>query len=246
MNGLYSNPFLLDSGFYMNGTVIQDFPRFSYRGVLLDTSRHYLPTSIIKQNLDLMAMNKLNVFHWHIVDDNSFPYESKTYPNLSACGAYDSSLIYTVDDVQDIIRYASLRGIRVLPEFDTPGHTLSWGLGHPELLTQCYGADGQPVEGSFGPMDPSKESTYTFLSGLVKELSQVFKDSYFHLGGDEVNPACWSSNPIVQDFMKKNNISDPIQLEKYHIDRITELLTSNNLTPIVWQEVFDHNPKVWL
>lgn len=118
---------------------ILDEPKLPHRGLLLDTSRHYLPLSDILLTLDAMSYNKLNVLHWHIVDDNSFPYQSTRYPDLSAKGAYHHSMIYTPNDVQKVVDYARLRGIRVMPEFDTPGHTRSWGESYPELLTTCYG-----------------------------------------------------------------------------------------------------------
>lgn len=118
----------------------------------------------ILQILDGMAYTKLNVFHWHIVDDQSFPYQSITYPELSEQGAYHPSAIYTQADVANVIEYARLRGIRVMAEFDTPGHTRSWGVSHPELLTEC----GGKYAGKLGPIDPTKEEVYTFIENLFR------------------------------------------------------------------------------
>uniref|UniRef100_A0A5F8HK57 Beta-hexosaminidase n=1 Tax=Monodelphis domestica TaxID=13616 RepID=A0A5F8HK57_MONDO len=201
--------------FYVNCTDIVDFPRFPHRGLLLDTSRHYLPLQTILETLDVMAYNKFNVFHWHIVDDPSFPYESVNFPELSRKGSYDpASHIYTMEDVKTVIEYARLRGIRVLAEFDTPGHTLSWGKGIPGLLTPCY--SGSVPSGSYGPVNPILNRTYEFMASFFQEISDVFPDFYLHLGGDEVDFTCWLLN-IVSSYRKGY---------------------------IVWQEVFDNDVKL--
>lgn len=128
-----------------------------------------------------MVYNKLNVFHWHIVDDHSFPYESLTFPELSREGAYAPNMVYTQTRIQEIIEYARLRGIRTLVEFDSPGHTRSWGISHPEILTACEGV----YTDKLGPIDPSREEAYTFMEQLLAEIVRVFPDEYVHLGGDE-------------------------------------------------------------
>ena len=125
-----------------------------------------------------MVYNKMNVFHWHIVDDQSFPYESTTFPLLHENGAYDAEThVYSQRDIADVIEYARLRGIRVVPEFDSPGHTLSWGKGQEELLSVCYDDEGRPLQEQ-GPIDPSKESTFTFLTDFMKEVKDVFPDKF--------------------------------------------------------------------
>ncbi|VDN22023.1 unnamed protein product [Gongylonema pulchrum] len=146
---------------------IRDYPRFSHRGVLLDTSRHYLSVDILKANIELMAQNKFNTFHWHIVDIESFPYQSKAIPTLIH-GAYTPRHIYTLDQIRDIIDYARLRGIRVLPEFDTPGHMKSWGVGIEGLLTKCYDNRGAVIPGMENILDPTSTITWDTLTALFE------------------------------------------------------------------------------
>ncbi|XP_008275046.1 beta-hexosaminidase subunit alpha isoform X1 [Stegastes partitus] len=230
--------------YFVNKTDIEDFPRFQFRGILLDTSRHYLPVQAILKTLDAMAYSKFNVFHWHIVDDPSFPYQSRTFPMLSSKGAFHPMThIYTQSDVRRVISYARMRGIRVLPEFDSPGHTKSWGQGQPDLLTPCY--KGGIPSGTFGPVNPALPSTYQFMAALFKEVSSVFPDSYIHLGGDEVDFSCWKSNPYVRAFMQKMGFgSDFTKLEAFYMEKIVNITSALNKTSIVWQDVFDYHERI--
>ncbi|KAM7414635.1 hypothetical protein PAMA_019449 [Pampus argenteus] len=230
--------------YFVNKTEIEDFPRFQFRGILLDTSRHYLPVQAILKTLDAMAYSKFNVFHWHIVDDPSFPYQSRTFPDLSSKGAFHPMThIYTQSDVKRVISHARLRGIRVLPEFDSPGHTKSWGKGQSDLLTPCYKA-GTP-SGTFGPVNPTLPSTYKFMASLFQEVSSVFPDSYIHLGGDEVDFTCWRSNPDVRAFMQKMGFGgDFTKLEAFYMESIMNITSALNKTSIVWQDVFDYHERV--
>ncbi|KFD57778.1 hypothetical protein M513_01448 [Trichuris suis] len=232
------------AGLAIRTAKIRDRPRFPFRGILLDTSRHFLSVPVIKGNLELMGQNKFNVFHWHIVDDNSFPYESKLVPELSGKGAFSSSHTYSQDDVKNIIQYARLWGIRVVVEFDTPGHVLSWGAGVPELLTNCSNTDinayGMP---STGTLNPTIDTNYDFLASFFQEAFQLFTDSAVHLGGDEVSFGCWSSDAQVREFMKQMNYTSYAQLQDYYFRNLHKIL--RRLDPkrqfIYWQEVFDEN-----
>lgn len=236
--------------FWVNKTYIHDYPRFKHRGILLDTSRHFLEKETILANLEAMAQNKMNVFHWHIVDDQSFPFESKVFPNLTKFGAYDPvTHIYTHKDIAEIIEEARIRGIRVIPEFDTPGHTFSWGYGQDHLLTPCYNYKREP-SGLYGPVNPILKKTYNFLRSLFDEVLSVFKDKYVHLGGDEVPFDCWQSNPFLQSFMKRNNISDIKELLSLYSRELLKIVTdlgqnrNDGSGYIVWQEVFDNGVKL--
>ena len=229
--------------FTINATEIVDFPRFAYRGILVDTSRHYIPVDVLYQNLDAMSYNKLNVFHWHIVDDSSFPYVSKLFPDLSLNGSYNPQThVYTPEDVQNVIEYARQRGIRVVVEFDSPGHTLSWGRGQKGILTECY--TNGTRNGKYGPIDPSKDAVYTFIEKLFGEVTNSFVDQYFHLGGDEVDFECWKSNPEIKQFMKTKQIKTFAKLENYYMQKVLDIIKQLDKSYIIWEEVFNNGVEL--
>ncbi|XP_063626491.1 beta-hexosaminidase subunit beta-like isoform X1 [Cydia splendana] len=219
----------------VNATEIYDYPRYSHRGLLLDTSRHYISLHNILLTLDAMEMNKMNVFHWHIVDDDSFPYQSKRFPELSEHGAYYPTMVYSKADIVLVLKYARERGIRVIPEFDVPGHTVSWGASHPELVFTCpdqwYGTT------TSGVLNPILNSTYELLGDLIKEVQDLFPDKYLHVGGDEVNTKCWEKAPTIQAYLKEHNMTIT-ELFPIFVDRLFQLLGSRS-QPIVWEAIFE-------
>uniref|UniRef100_A0A914EA23 Beta-hexosaminidase A n=1 Tax=Acrobeloides nanus TaxID=290746 RepID=A0A914EA23_9BILA len=211
---------------------------------MIDSSRHFLSVSILKRNLDLMAQNKMNVFHWHLTDSEAFPYESKRFPDLSAKGAYTTKHVYTQSQIQDIIAYARLRGIRVVPEFDTPGHTGAWGAGMPGLLSLCYDQNYQnTILGNI--IDPTKDANWDFLTQFFDEALNLFPDNYMHFGGDEVASymlECWYRNSDVLNWMQQHGMGkDTTQLLNYYFQKLVQLVKTSrsNTSMIFWQEVLD-------
>ncbi|XP_063711184.1 beta-hexosaminidase subunit beta-like [Symsagittifera roscoffensis] len=184
------------------GSVV-DKPKYSYRGFMIDTSRHYIPMQIIMKQLDAMEAVKLNVLHWHLTDDHSFPYVSEVYPELSRKGAYNQHThVYTAKDINEVIQEARLRGIRVIPELDIPAHTRSWSKGHPEMFNQC--SRKKFNEGKGPLLDIENSQTFKVLEKLIGEISNVFRDKNFHLGGDEFYHDCIpGSTPSIVNFFQE-------------------------------------------
>jgi len=207
---------------------IADAPEYSYRGLLIDTARHYLPISLILANLDAMAMNKLNVLHWHMTDSQSFPYQSLQFPELAEKGAFHPKRIYTPQTIQLIVQQAMLRGIRVIPEFDLPGHCQAIAASHPEYMSYCP----KPSE----PLDPTQPAVYEFLEKLYSEITHVFPDEYIHVGGDEVSLECWKNSSTIQTWMKQRGIHNETLLYAHFENQVQSLL--RNKTIIVWQEAY--------
>src|SRR5882672_11475949 len=171
-------------GYYLPGVQIQDHPRFPWRGLMIDVGRHYQPMEVLKRNLDAMAAVKLNVLHWHLTEDQGFRIESKKFPRLHQMGS--DGKFYTQDQAREIIAYARERGIRVVPEFDLPGHATSWLVGYPELGSAPGPYTIERKVGIFEPaLDPTRDSTYKFLEGFLGEMAALFPDAYLHIGGDE-------------------------------------------------------------
>eukprot|EP00179_Madagascaria_erythrocladioides_P004623 CAMPEP_0198312584 /NCGR_PEP_ID=MMETSP1450-20131203/3900_1 /TAXON_ID=753684 ORGANISM="Madagascaria erythrocladiodes, Strain CCMP3234" /NCGR_SAMPLE_ID=MMETSP1450 /ASSEMBLY_ACC=CAM_ASM_001115 /LENGTH=569 /DNA_ID=CAMNT_0044015535 /DNA_START=77 /DNA_END=1786 /DNA_ORIENTATION=- len=225
---------------------VRDAPRFAFRGFLVDTARHYLSMAVLEQHVDALAYAKMNVLHWHIVDSQSFPYESAALPELARKGAYAyPTHTYSAAQVAHVIAYAKDRGVRVVPEFDTPGHTRSWGAAYPALLTACYDKDSGKPNGRTGPLDVTRDATYATLKTFFDEVATRFADDYLHLGGDEVDFSCWASNPAVRAFMRERGFGDDYaKLESYYFTRFLKTLAGDGGAKkhyVVWQEVFVNN-----
>lgn len=224
---------------------IEDKPAFPYRGILLDTSRNFVSVEVIKNTIEAMSMSKMNTFHWHITDSHSFPYQSKTYPLFTKYGAYSKDKVYTKDDIKDIMKYALLRGVRVLPEFDAPAHVgegWQW-VGHN--TTVCFKAEpwqSYCVEPPCGQLNPTSDKVYEILEGIYKEMLDDFHPDIFHMGGDEVNVNCWNSSDIIKNWMlaKGWNLSESsfYLLWDYFQEKAFEKLTLANggkqIPAVVW------------
>lgn len=223
-------------GFYLPGIKIQDQPRFPWRGLLIDVARHFETMEVLKRNLDAMAAVKLNVFHWHLTEDQGFRVESKKFPKLHQLGSDGN--YYTQDQVREIIAYARERGIRVLPEFDIPGHSTSWLVGYPELGSAAgpYSIERRP--GIFEPaLDPTREEVYKFLDTFLGEMAALFPDAYLHIGGDENEGKQWDRNPRIQAYMKEKGIKDNHALQAYFNLRLLKILQKHRKKMIGWDEI---------
>jgi hexosaminidase len=215
---------------------IEDRPRFPWRGLMLDTARHWMPLPVIERNLDAMAAVKLNVFHWHLSDDQGFRVESKLFPKLHQLGS--DGHFYSQAEVRHIVAYARDRGIRVIPELDVPGHTTCWFVGYPELASAPGPYQIERKWGIFEPtLDPTREEVYAFLDALIGEMAGLFPDPYFHVGGDEVLDAQWKHNAAIQAFSAKHGFKTSEELHGYFNQRVYALVEKHGKKMIGWDEV---------
>jgi hexosaminidase len=239
LRGLETLLQLLDAdrnGYFFPGVQIDDQPRFPWRGLLIDVARHFQTMETLKRNLDAMAAVKLNVLHWHLSEDQGFRVESKKFPKLHQLGSDGN--YYTQEQVKEIIAYARDRGIRVVPEFDIPGHSTSWLVGYPELGSAPgpYTIERRP--GIFEPaLDPTREEVYKFLETFLGEMAALFPDDYLHIGGDENEGKQWDRNPAIQEYMKKKGIKDNHALQAYFNTRLLKILQKHGKKMIGWDEI---------
>ncbi|MGH9756620.1 MAG: beta-N-acetylhexosaminidase [Candidatus Acidiferrales bacterium] len=223
-------------GFAAPALHISDQPRFPWRGLMIDVSRHFMPIEVIERNLDGMEAVKLDVFHWHLSDNQGFRVESKEFPLLTQLGS--DGEYYTQEQVREVVSYARDRGIRVVPEFDMPGHNTSWFVGYPGLASAPGPYQIERQWGIFDPaMDPSREETYKFLDKFIAEMARLFPDDFFHIGGDEVNGKQWDASASLQTFRRAHNLKDNEALQAYFTSRVQKLVSKHHKTMIGWDEI---------
>jgi hexosaminidase len=233
-------------GFIVSAASIDDRPRFPWRGLMIDTGRHFMPANVIRENLDAMEAAKLNVLHWHVSDDEGERIESKVFPLLQQKGS--DGQYYSQAEVREIIQYARDRGIRVYPEVEMPSHAGSFFVGYPQLadgtgpyrlkykLGQRWERKRDPAEDS--SMDPTRESTYEFLDRFIGEMSGLFPDAYFHAGGDAEDAIIeWGTNPRMRQYMSEHGMKDTAALQAYFSGRVQRLVAKHGKTMIGWDEV---------
>ena len=240
--------------------IIEDYPRFKYRGMMLDVSRHFMPKEFIKKFIDIMSIHKMNKFHWHLTDDHGWRIEIKQYPKLTEIGSMrDGTLIghsrfagknpkfdniphggfYTQEEIKDIIKYAEERFIEIIPEIDMPGHTASLIASYPELGTLKEKTEVKKIWGVQDEILIPTENTFNFLDNLFREIADILPSSYVHIGGDEARKKQWIESEEVQKLMEKLEIEDEDSLQTYFIGRVQKILNNYEKKIIGWDEIIE-------
>jgi len=242
----------------MEGIKVMDKPRFGYRGMHLDVGRHFMPADFIKKYIDILAMFKMNTFHWHLTEDQGWRIEIKQYPKLTSMGSMRSETVvghagnstkydgiphggfYTQEQVKDIVAYASKRFITIIPEIEMPGHSVAALTGYPQL--SCTGGPFK-VATTFGVFDDifcaGNDSTFVFLQNVLDEVMSLFPSKYIHIGGDEAPKARWHNCPKCQARMKAEGLKDEHELQSYFIKRIEKYVVSKGRHIIGWDEILE-------
>ncbi len=249
-----------ENGYYFPLVVIDDSPRFKWRGLMIDVARHFISYEEMKKNIDAMAAVKMNVLHWHLTDDEGFRVESKVFPLLHQKGSNGD--YYTQAQLKDIVKYAADRGIIVVPEFDMPGHAQSWFAGYPEMASQPGPYRPGPrmqwqkehpevkvpqgktiadiIANMVGPtFDPTNEKVYTFLDKFIAEMTTIFPAGYMHIGADENNGMAWKLNPAIMDWMKQHQMQSTDDLQRYFVQRMYGIMKKHNRQMIGWEEIYN-------
>ncbi len=241
---------------------IKDKPRYPYRGMHLDVSRHFFPKEFIKKYIDLISMYKMNTFHWHLTDDHGWRIEIKKYPKLTEIGAWRVDRenlpwmerpvpgpgekatyggFYTQDDIREIVAYANSKYVTIIPEIEMPAHCLAALAAYPEL--SCTGGPFYVAPGSYWPnvdiFCAGNDSTFAFLEGVLAEIIPLFPSRYIHIGGDEAEKSRWKTCPKCQSRMKSEGLKNEKELQSYFIKRIEKFLISKNKKLIGWDEILE-------
>ena len=239
---------------------IQDWPRFQWRGFMLDVSRHFFTKPEVETFLDAMALHKLNTFHWHLTDDHGWRIEIKKYPKLTDVSAWRKGVgfdfapqtstaygpegryggFYTQDDIREVVKYAAARHITIVPEIEMPGHSQAALSAYPEF--SCTGGPFQPAmtAGIFtGIYDPAKEETFQFLTEVLTEVSQLFPGPYIHIGGDEVPKETWKNSADCQALMKREGLKNEDELQSWFVRRIEKIVSATGHRTIGWSEILE-------
>jgi hexosaminidase len=237
---------------------IEDYPRFQWRGAHLDVSRHFMPKEFVKKYIDLLALHKLNTFHWHLTDDQGWRLEIKQYPKLTSVGAWRKETIvghqtrdasqwtfdhtrhggfYTQDDAREIVAYAKARFVTVVPEIEMPGHSVAAIAAYPEL-----GVTGEPLDvathwGVFSDILNAKPSTLQFMQNVLTEVMSIFPSRYIHVGGDEADKAKWKASPDIQSRIHELNLKDEDELQSWFVRQMDAFLTAHGRRLVGWDEI---------
>lgn len=215
---------------------IHDHPRFPWRGVLIDTARHFMPVETLKRQIDGIAAARMNVFHWHLTDDQGWRFASSHYPQLQQ-KASDGNY-YSQQQMREIVKYATDRGVRVVPELDIPGHASALAVAMPELISAPGPWQIERGWGVFKPLlDPSNEQVYQVIDTLVGEMAAIFPDPWLHIGGDEVDPTQWNDSPTIQQFMREHGLKDAHALQAYFNQRVEKILKAHQRQMMGWDEI---------
>ena len=216
---------------------INDRPRFPWRGMLIDSARHFLPIETLKRQIDGIAAAKMNVFHWHLTDDQGWRFASSHYPQLQEKAS--DGLWYSQQQMRDIVSYASERGVRVVPEIDFPGHASALAVAMPQLISAPGPYQMERGWGVFKPLlDPSNEQVYQFIDTLVGEVAAIFPDPYIHIGGDEVDASQWNSSEAIRQFMQQQGLKDAHALQAYFNQRVEKILEKHRRQMVGWDEIY--------
>ncbi len=232
---------LVDENSRLPCLAIEDSPRYRWRGLMIDVARHWMPLPVIQRQVDAMSRYKMNVLHWHLSDDQGFRVESKTHPELHRKGSDGNH--YTQDQISALIEYAADRGVRVVPEFDLPGHSKSWQIAYPQLSSTpgktqtLYGQEKLFSD----PLNPVRPENLALIESVITEMIALFPDRYFHVGGDEVDTSAWKANAEIQRFMQDNGFASEADLKSWFMEKYVGFVKEAGRTAIGWDEVAEGN-----